>query len=94
MTSIAQTILFPGVKEPRDDLICELVEALKLSLRYLEHPDVDAMPFALPASGAALRVRGAIQRATGAAPVAVEREHQQLDLLAVDSEVAGAAPLI
>lgn len=35
-------------------------DTLRLALKYLEHPDVQSMPFALPAAAAAERVREAI----------------------------------
>lgn len=44
-------------KEPGTD---ELVAAAMVALQYLEHPDVDVMPFALPASAAADRLRSAL----------------------------------
>ncbi len=40
-----------------------LLEALKLAVRYLEHPDVLALPFALSAECAANRARDAIEAA-------------------------------
>ena len=43
----------------------DMLAALQLALRYLEHPDVQAMPFALPASVPAGRVRAAIAKAEG-----------------------------
>ena len=43
----------------------ELLAALQLALRYLEHPDVQAIPFALHASVPAERARRAIAKAKG-----------------------------
>ena len=40
-----------------------LLEAMKLAVRYLEHPDVQALPFALSAECAANRARDAIEAA-------------------------------
>jgi hypothetical protein len=39
----------------------QMHELLKLALKYLEHPDVQAIPFALPASAVAERIRGLSQ---------------------------------
>jgi hypothetical protein len=44
---------------------------LALALRYLEHPDVQAIPFALPAAAVAERIRTALARAKAAALVNV-----------------------
>jgi len=41
----------------------ELLGALMVAVQYLEHPDVQAIPFALPASGVAKRARDAIAKA-------------------------------
>ena len=38
----------------------ELLGALRVAVQYLVHPDVQAMPFALPASGAANRASNVI----------------------------------
>ncbi len=54
---IAQAVL--------DEAMQELLGALMVAVQYLEHPDVQAMPFALPASGAAKRARKAIAKAEG-----------------------------
>lgn len=43
----------------------ELLEALRLALRYLDHPEVQAIPFALPATAAIERARAAIAKAEG-----------------------------
>ncbi len=41
----------------------ELLDALRLAVRYLEHPDVQSIPFALPASAPLERARAAIEKA-------------------------------
>ena len=43
----------------------DLLEALKLAVRYLEHPDVQRIPFALHASAPLERARAAIEKAEG-----------------------------
>ena len=43
----------------------ELLARLNLAVRYLEHPDVQAIPFAAPAGGCAELCRAAIAKATG-----------------------------
>lgn len=43
----------------------ELLELLKLAVRYLEHPDVQALQFALPASAIVERCNAAIAKAEG-----------------------------
>lgn len=40
----------------------ELLAELKLALRYLEHPDVEAIPFAMRASTVANRIRRTIAK--------------------------------
>ena len=40
-----------------------LVKQLKLALQYLEHPDVQAIPFVFSAAGAARRAHAAIEKA-------------------------------
>lgn len=42
-----------------------LLEALTLAIRYLEHPDVQALPFALPASVPLEKARAAVAMAKG-----------------------------
>ena len=44
-----------------------MLEALEMALPYLEDPDADAIPFAVPASLVARDVRAAIATATGGA---------------------------
>jgi hypothetical protein len=41
----------------------ELLARLKLALKYLEHPDVQKMPFALSASAVALQIRKTLEKA-------------------------------
>lgn len=43
----------------------DLLYALELAVRYLEHPDVQAIPFALQASAPVARAHAAIAKATG-----------------------------
>jgi predicted transcriptional regulator len=38
---------------------------LELALKYLEHPDVQAIPFAAPAECVAVRMRALIEKAKG-----------------------------
>ena len=40
----------------------EIIAALKLAARYLEHPDVQALPFALPSSTVAQRIKELVAR--------------------------------
>jgi aminoglycoside phosphotransferase len=47
-----------------------LLNSLEFAVRYLENPEVQAIPFALPASAAADRARAAIAQATGGAALA------------------------
>lgn len=47
----------------REKVITGLVHALKLSLRYLEHPDVRAIPFCCHADVAAERAKEEIAKA-------------------------------
>jgi hypothetical protein len=42
----------------------ELLEVLSLAVRYLEHPDVQAISFARPAASIAELIRSAIAKAT------------------------------
>ena len=42
-----------------------LLEALELAVRYLEHPDVTALPFALPVTNASRMAHAAIEAAKG-----------------------------
>ena len=44
----------------------DLLSALQLAVKYLEHPDVQSIPFALNASAAADRANNAITKAMGA----------------------------
>ncbi len=39
-----------------------LRELLQTALIYLEHPDVDSIPFAMPASVIAARIRSVLKR--------------------------------
>lgn len=39
----------------------EIASVLSLALKYLEHPDVSSMPFALPSTSVALRIRTALK---------------------------------
>lgn len=39
----------------------EALGLLELALKYLSHPDVEAIPFALPSSGVAQRIKDFIQ---------------------------------
>lgn len=43
----------------------DMYAELELALRYLDHPDVRALPFALPAEAAAERCRAALAKARG-----------------------------
>ncbi len=43
----------------------KLVASLELAASYLDHPDVKAMPFALPSEAVANRARAAIEKAKG-----------------------------
>ena len=43
----------------------ELLEVLDLAVRYLEHPDVKAIPFALPSECVANRARAIIEKVLG-----------------------------
>ena len=43
----------------------ELLEALEQAVRYLEHPDVTALPFALPVTNVSRVARAAIEAAKG-----------------------------
>ena len=50
-----------------DELTAEVVqleEALKTVLPYISHPDVQAIPFALPASNIERMIRGVIDNAS------------------------------
>ena len=51
------TIWFCGV-----DTTADLVAALTLALRYLEHPEVQAIPFALPTSTVATKIKTLLAR--------------------------------
>ena len=42
----------------------DLLEALTLAARYLEHPDVQAIPFARPATSIVELIRSVISKAT------------------------------
>lgn len=44
----------------------DLLSALQLAVKYLEHPDIQTIPFALSASVAVDRANAAIAKATGA----------------------------
>ena len=44
-----------------------LVMMLKVALRYLEHPDVQALPFVIPAQAQAIRARDILVAAVGSA---------------------------
>ncbi|MCH7631461.1 MAG: hypothetical protein IIC07_06200, partial [Proteobacteria bacterium] len=50
------------LKQAEEDK-CILLDALRLAVRYLEHPDVQSIPFALPASAPLERARAAIEKA-------------------------------
>jgi hypothetical protein len=41
----------------------EMLEALKLAVKYLGHPDVKAIPFSLPSGGVAKRIQRLIDYA-------------------------------
>ena len=47
----------------------ELLAAARVALQYLDHPDVQVIPFALPASGVAERLRKAIFEVDFALPI-------------------------
>ncbi len=49
------------VESRRHDRADELIHLLTVAVQYLEHPDVDAMCFALPASAVAARIRQALR---------------------------------
>jgi len=53
-----------GMEDP-GKAIPEMLEALKLAKRYLEHPDVQAIPFALNASVPLSRIVNVIAKAEG-----------------------------
>lgn len=53
----------PSIPDP-DTLITELLARLGQALRYLEHPDVAAMPFAIPTEVCARHCKEAIDNAT------------------------------
>jgi len=46
----------------------QMLEALMLAIKYLQHPDVQAIPFALPASNAVRSINAAIRAAEGEKP--------------------------
>ena len=47
------------------DKLPETVYLLEIALKYLEHPDVDALPFALPVSSVASRIRQCLREIEG-----------------------------
>jgi hypothetical protein len=53
------------LKETNDDVNQELLSALKNALRYLDHPEVKSIPFALPVTAAIKRAQKAIDKAEG-----------------------------
>lgn len=46
-----------------NDLLKQMVAALEMSVRYLEHPDVAALPFAQPSGLVVDQAKAAIARA-------------------------------
>ena len=50
-------------REDETALVGDLLAALKLAVRYLKHPDVQAIPFAAPVGVAVDRARAAIAKA-------------------------------
>lgn len=48
---------------PGENTRREVLEVLRLAVRYLEHPDVQAMPFAAPVQTVVERAREAIRKA-------------------------------
>jgi hypothetical protein len=49
-------------------ILDECISVLRLAAQYLGHPDVKAIPFALPSAAVAKRARDAIARVKAACP--------------------------
>lgn len=55
----------PNPKTVSPEVVQEMIAGLNFALRYLEHPDVQAIPFACRAQTAANKIRATLAKTKG-----------------------------